>query len=122
MTLFKPKSLPIVLEDIATSIQRASRNSTTAIALLDDFLRIEPPGFTLEALVSGFSRDVFRLREDCYPAGEIAQLLKTVGTTNEGECHEYWSFYTYLFSLFRLIELPRVGNFTLDSRRISPTG
>jgi len=74
MVLFKSKALPVVIEDIATSLHRASRNSTTALSLLHAFVRVDPPHLDLDCLVSHLSRDVFRLREECYPPQELAKV------------------------------------------------
>lgn len=109
MALFKPKALPVIIEDIATSIHRASCNSATAISLLHDFVRIDPPAFDLDALVSRLSRDVFRLHQECYPAKEISQLLENIDATNRSG-GGYWSIYAYLFALLpAFVERSRVG-------------
>jgi len=112
MALFKAKALPIVLKDISASIHRGSRNSTKAIALLHDFVRIDPPDFNLEDLVLSLAIEVFWLTEERYPE-EAVRLLERAGATADGAGEDgpaYWSIYAYLFSLLpALVERPRVG-------------
>jgi hypothetical protein len=102
MALFKAKALPVVLKDIVASIGRASHNSVQAVALLHDFVRVDPPNFKLEKVASLLARDVFRLREECYPAKDMAQLLQSIRVTN-GEMPQrgptYWAIYAHLLAL-----------------------
>ena len=119
MALFKSKALPVVIEDIATSLHRASRNSTTALSLLHAFVRVDPPHLDLDCLVSHLSRDVFRLREECYPPQELAKVTDILDHSEPNETG-YWSVYAYLFALLPvLVERPRVGNtrWTADEYR-----
>jgi len=110
MALFKPQALPVVTDDIATSIHRASHNSSTAISLLHTVVRIDPPDIDVDSVISHLSDDVFRLREECYPAQELARLTETLRQINLNEAG-YWPVYAYLFALLPvLVERPRVGN------------
>jgi hypothetical protein len=111
MALFKPKALPVVLEDITNTLHRAGRNSATAVVLLHDFVSQDPPELKIDTFVSALSRDVFRLREDCYPAEGISKLLARTTETRGGvHAPSYWAIYAYLFSLLpALIEQPRVS-------------
>jgi hypothetical protein len=111
VVLFKPKALPVVIADITNSIHRASANSATAVSLLHELVRRDPPDINLDALVTALSRDVFRLREDYYPANEIRRLLDPPGAEIQKERRvTHWAVYAYLFSLLpALVEQPRVG-------------
>jgi hypothetical protein len=111
MALFKPKAFPVVIEDITRSLHRASCNAATATALLHDLVRRAPPNVGIDGVVVALSRDVFRLREECYPTKEIGRLLKQNRLVNhEKRGHAYWPIYTYLFSLIpAVVEQPRVG-------------
>ncbi|GMV93731.1 MAG: hypothetical protein AMXMBFR82_35090 [Candidatus Hydrogenedentota bacterium] len=119
MTLFKSKALPVVIEDIATSLDRASNNATTALSLLHAFVRIDPSNLDLDSFLTDLSRDVFRLREDCYPPPNATNAVTSLGnveTTKAG----YWPVYAYLFALLPvLVERPRVGGtrWTADEYR-----
>lgn len=110
MALFKSKALPVVTKDIVTSIHRASCNSATAIALLHTFVRVDPPGFELDSFLSHISRDVFRVREECYLATDLEKLTETLGPIDPSDTG-YWPVYTYLFALLPvLVERPRIRN------------
>ena len=109
MTLFKSKALPVVIEDIVTSIHRASHNSAAAISLLHAFVRVDRLNLDLDLFVDRLSRDVFRLREECYPGQELAKVTEVLGDIDPNEA-VYWSVYAYLFALLPvLVEHPRVG-------------
>jgi hypothetical protein len=110
MTLFKSKALPVVIEDIATSLHRASRNSTTALSLLHDCVRVDPPNLDLDSFVFLLSRDVFRVREECYPPQVRAEVTDILDHSEPNEAG-YWPVYAYLFALLPvLVERPRLGN------------
>lgn len=102
MTLFKSKALDVVIDDVATSLHRASRNSATALAILYAVVRVDRSDVDLDSTISDLSRDVFRLREECYPA---RRLVKVANSLRKSEMSEaaYWASYTYLFSLLPLL-------------------